>query len=53
MTDTTSSPVGATIERWVKALHPIQVNDADRANFHFAMEMATSRFGTPKEGIQG
>jgi putative DNA methylase len=49
MTDTTLKPLSATIESWVKALHPIQVNDADRANFHFAMEMAMSRFGAPKE----
>lgn len=39
----------ATVERWVSTVHPVPVNDADRANFRYAIEMAATRFGALEE----
>lgn len=52
---TSCAPIDATVEHWVKSVHPIPVNRADRSSFRFALEMAVSRFGAPtlKEDEKG
>lgn len=45
---TTSLPMDATVERWIRSVHPIPVNDADRNNFRLAIDMAMDRFGALK-----
>lgn len=46
--DTRPVQMKATVGGWVARVHPILVNEADHANFRFAIEMAKGRSGNPK-----